>query len=193
MAYKADTSLAPGYFAGQLLIATPLVQDSHFARAVIYVLSHDEEGAMGIVVNHTIQNADCSLIFNHLNIDYSSLKRPLPIHFGGPVESSRGFVLHTRDYSKDTLNIETPIALSSNVEILKDIASGAGPRETIFALGYAGWGAGQLEQEIQENSWIIAPATEKLVFRTQNHDKWLFACKSIGVDISRFSPAAGHA
>lgn len=184
-----------GYLAGQLLVATPSVQDSCFAKSVIYVLAHDDSGAMGIVVNQVINNANCSLIFNHLEIDCSGLKEDLPIHFGGPVESARGFVLHTRDYEEGALQlVHTPIALSSNVQILKEIASGRGPSKSIFALGYAGWEPGQLDAELETNSWLTVPATEDLVFETSNSTKWQKAVRAAGIkNPYNLMPDVGHA
>jgi putative transcriptional regulator len=182
-----------GYLTGQLLVATPALNDSYFHKAVIYILSHSEEGAMGIVVNHVIQNLSSSLILSHLNINQSDQHKDMPIHFGGPIESQRGFVLHTRDYNIDTFQLDTPIALSSNLQILKEIALGNGPHKSLFALGYAGWEAGQLEAEIAENSWINLPATEELVFDVTNSNKWEIAVGSLGINALRFSAQAGHA
>lgn len=182
-----------GYLTGQLLVATPALTESYFDKAVIYVLSHNADGAMGIVINHIIQNLSSSLIFNHLNIEHAEQDQDMPIHFGGPIESQRGFVLHTRDYNVDTFQLSTPIALSSNVQILKEIASGAGPSKSLFALGYAGWEAGQLEAEIAENSWLTMPATEEVIFDISNSNKWDHAIKSVGINSLRFSVDAGHA
>jgi putative transcriptional regulator len=194
MASRAPLNeLENGYLTGQLLVATPVLNDSHFDKAVIYILSHTEEGTMGIVVNHIIQNLSSSLIFTHLNIDHSGPGKDMPIHFGGPIESQRGFVLHTRDYDVDTFELSTPIALSSNMQILKEIAAGAGPSKSLLALGYAGWEGGQLESEIAENSWLNIPATEELVFDRSNSSKWEKAVKSIGIDALHFSTYAGHA
>lgn len=186
MQYLSNT-LTNGYMAGKLLVATPLVNDDYFARSVIYLLSHDEEGAMGIIINHTIKDMHCSSVLNHLNISYARSEDDAPVYFGGPVESARGFILHTDDSPYNA------IALSANVEMLKEIASGDGPRKSLFALGYAEWEAGQLDMEIQENSWIVIPATEELVFDANNATKWSDALKSLGIDIKRFSNIVGHA
>ena len=181
-----------GYLTGQLLAATPALINSPFDKAVIYILSHNDEGAMGIVINHVIQNLSSSLIFSHLNIEHNE-QNTMPIHFGGPVESQRGFVLHTRDYNVDTFQLTTPIALSSNVQILKEIASGSGPNKSLFALGYAGWEAGQLDQEVAGNSWISVPATEELIFDVTNQYKWEKTIKSVGINALRFSSLGGNA
>lgn len=190
MAYMEETILSSllteGYLTGRLLIATPLVQDSYFAHSVIYMLSHDDEGAMGIIINHTIKDMSCSSLLGHLNI-HCAEGYDSPVHYGGPVESGRGFVLHTDDSPYGS------ITLSANIEVLKEIASGDGPRKSIFALGYAEWEAGQLDSEIMENSWLVGTPTEALVFDTNNSTKWSDAVKSLGVDIKRFSTAIGHA
>lgn len=181
------------YLTGKLLIATPALTDSCFEKSVIYILAHDNTGAMGLVINHVINNTQCSTILNHLNIDCSGLVEEMPIHFGGPIESTRGFVLHTSDYSKDAFQLDLPFSLSSNVEILKEIGAGKGPSKKIFALGYAGWEAGQLDQEVKENQWIVVPASEEIIFEIANHTKWMKAAESIGIDIVRVSPFLGHA
>jgi len=182
-----------GYLTGQLLIATPAMNESYFNKTVIYILSHSAEGAMGIIVNNVIQNLSSTLIFNHLNIERGQLHKDMPIHLGGPVDSQRGFVLHTIDYTIDTLQVTEPIALSSNLQILKDIAAGSGPNKSLLALGYAGWEAGQLENEMAENSWLTIQATEELVFDVSNQTKWDVAIKSIGINTLHFSREAGHA
>lgn len=182
------------YLEGQLLIATPSLRFSCFERSVIYLCVHNEGGAMGIIINQTINDIKSSLIWDYFKIDTKDQQITLPVHFGGPVESARGFILHSDDYKKpEALHVRNGLALSSNLEILKDISSGAGPENKIFALGYAGWGPNQLESEIEANSWISVPATRELVFGTDNSAKWNKAAKSIGVDLYKFSSEVGHA
>jgi len=183
-----------GYLEGQLLIATPSLRFSCFSKAVIYVCSHSEHGAMGIIVNQALDDLNGSVLWKHFNIDTHDQQIYLPVHFGGPVDSARGFILHSADYQKmGTINIKPGVSLSSSVEILKDIAEGHGPKQRLFALGYAGWGAGQLEQELQQNSWLTVPASEDLIFGMENGRKWQGAAKSAGVDMYRLSPDVGHA
>jgi putative transcriptional regulator len=183
-----------GYLEGQLLIATPGLRYSCFSKAVIYVCSHTDSGAMGIIINQTLEDLNSTILWNHFNIDVSGQQIYLPVHFGGPIDSARGFILHSADYQKpDTVNINHGIALSSSVEILKDIAKGDGPKQRIFALGYAGWGPQQLEQELEANSWLTIPANSELIFGVDNGAKWQQAAKSINVDLYKLSPTAGHA
>lgn len=183
-----------GYLEGQLLIATPVITGSCFYRAVIYVCVHNEDGAMGIVINHLIQNVTIRDILKQLSIEPIKLTHDIPVHFGGPVDPARGFVLHTDDYSRsETVLMGESIALTSNIEVLRDIALGQGPAESLLALGYAGWAPGQLEEEIEANSWITVPATKELVFDTGNPDKWTKAAASVGIDLLKLSTTVGHA
>lgn len=174
------------YLTGKLLVATPLVQDGYFTKSVIYIVSHNAGGATGIIVNQVIQDLESSSIFDYLNIHHAE-GAECPVYFGGPVESARGFILHTDEAPYH------PIALSGNVELLRKIATGNGPRKSLFVLGYTGWEAGQLDSEILENSWFIIPATEELVFGESNEAKWQQAIASLGIDLTRLSNEAGHA
>lgn len=192
-----------GYLEGKLLIATPFLGGGCFMRSVIYVFAHDEDGAMGIVINHIFDNLKYSQIFKQLEINSEPTSfEDLPVHFGGPVESERGFVLHTyegmdNDYFKDhqstVLKRSNEIILSSNLDILKDIAQGHGPKQSIFALGYAGWEPGQLEQEVAMNSWIAVPATPELIFSSDHKSKWRETAESFGIDLHKLTPTTGHA
>lgn len=149
---------------------------------------------MGLVINQEVTSVQASDVFTQLNIPIPEQGIKVPVHFGGPVESSRGFVLHSADYSqKETVVMDTNIALTCNVNILEDIAKGAGPSSRILALGYAGWTQGQLEKELQEHSWLVAPAANELIFSTSNTDKWSKSIESLGFDLSRLSPVAGRA
>jgi len=183
-----------GYLEGQLLIATPGLQFSCFAKAVIYVCSHSQHGAMGIIINQALEDLSSSILWQHFNIDTHGQQIYMPVHFGGPIDSARGFILHSADYQKpDTINIHQGVALSSSVEILKDIAKGDGPKQRLFALGYAGWGPNQLEKEIEANSWLNVPANNELVFGMDNKAKWQQAARTVGVDLYRLSSQVGHA
>jgi putative transcriptional regulator len=185
----ADSSLA-----GQLLVAMPQMADPRFARSVVYLCAHSADGAMGLVVNRLIDSLTFQNLLEQIGVEQSAAADDMPIHFGGPVESSRGFVLHTADYVQDsTLVIEDDIALTATMDVLKAIARGEGPQRRVLALGYAGWGAGQLDAEIQANGWLLVPADLDLVFDNDNDSKWERAMAKIGIDLSLLSSEAGHA
>jgi putative transcriptional regulator len=179
---------------GMLLVAMPGMPDPRFAHSVIYLCAHSAEGAMGLVVNQVVDNVTLPHVIGQLGIEGSFSGDEARVHFGGPVETSRGFVLHSPDYVlESTLVIDESFALTATVEVLKAIASGEGPRRKVFALGYAGWGAGQLDREIQDNGWLLVPGDADIVFSGDNEAKWQRALAKIGVDPSLLSSAAGHA
>lgn len=179
--------------AGQLLVAMPQMSDPRFARSVVYLCAHSSEGAMGLVVNRLIDSLTFPNLLSQLGIDPPSGHVDMPIHFGGPVESSRGFVLHSADYVQDsTLLIEDDIALTATIDVLRAIAAGEGPKHRVLALGYAGWAPGQLDQEIQANGWLLVPADPELLFGRDNDAKWEQALAKIGIDLSLLSSQAGH-
>ena len=181
-------------FAGQLVVAMPQMQDPRFARTVIYMCAHTPEGAMGLVLNRLIHSITFPDLLEQLGIEPAISGEEIRVHFGGPVESGRGFVLHTAEYQREgTLPINSGIALTATVDILRDIARGAGPRQTLLALGYAGWGPGQLDAEIQANGWLQVPADEQLVFGRDLDSKWELALAKLGVEQGRLSGDAGHA
>ena len=183
-----------GYLEGQLLIAMPAMQDPRFARTVIFICSHNSDGAMGLVVNKLFGSLTFSELLKQVGIEATGVKNQIRVHFGGPVESGRGFVLHSPDYVKEgTLVVESDIALTASVDILKAIAEGQGPRRSFLALGYAGWGAGQLDSEIRANGWLNAPADQSLVFDDDLDTKWKRAMASLGVDSGKLSSDVGHA
>lgn len=185
---------ATGYLEGQLLIAMPAMQDPRFARTVIFMCTHNSDGAMGLVVNKLFGSLTFSELLEQVGIEDTGVKNQIRVHFGGPVESGRGFVLHSPDYRKEgTLVVESDIALTASVDILKAIAKGQGPRHSFLALGYAGWGAGQLDSEIRANGWLHAPADQSLVFDDDLDTKWKRAMATLGVDSSKLSSDAGHA
>lgn len=189
-----DKDEPPGYLEGQLLVATPAIIDSCFARSVVYVCAHNSTGAMGLVINHTIENVSYGDILKQLSIPSAGAKRKMPVYFGGPVEAARGFVLHSADYAQEeTIHMPNGISLTSNLQILRDIASGQGPQKNILALGYSGWSPGQLEAEIESNSWINVPASEKILFETDDSAKWQAAAQVLGVDMFKLTGPAGHA
>lgn len=194
MAQIEDSEDNKGYLTGQLLIAMPQMQDTRFHRTVIYVCVHNEDGAMGLVVNRLSDELTFPDILEQVGVEGGSDVDSLPIHVGGPVETGMGFVLHTSDYRQsNTIRVDDTISLTHTVEILKDIAEGRGPRQAMLALGYAGWGAGQLDGEIQENSWLTVPADESIIFDGEQQNKWERSIAKLGVDISLLSGEAGHA
>lgn len=189
---QADDDL--NHLTGMLLVAMPSMPDPRFARSVIYVCAHSPEGAMGLVVNQIAGNITFPAVVGQLGIDAGEDCTDTPVHVGGPVETSRGFVLHSADYVQEsTLVIDERYALTATVDVLRAIAEGHGPSRRVLALGYAGWSAGQLDQEIQNNGWLVAPADPDIVFGRDNEAKWLSALRAIGVDPSLLSTTAGHA
>jgi putative transcriptional regulator len=178
---------------GTLLVAMPTMSDERFERSVIYVCAHSEDGAMGLVVNKLMEELTLPALLRQLKIDPGDVAEE-PIHFGGPVESSRGFVLHTSDYVQDsTMVIDDQVGLTATVEVLKAIARGEGPARKVMALGYAGWSAGQLDSEIQANGWLSVPADEEILFGSDHAHKWERALAKIGVTPAMLSAEAGHA
>ena len=184
-----------GHLTGTLLVAMPTMQDPRFAHSVIYLCAHSREGAMGLVINQVVDNVTLPAVIGQLGIEASPLSGDdALVHFGGPVETGRGFVLHSPDYVlESTLVIDDGFALTATVDVLRAIAEGTGPRRRFFALGYAGWAPGQLDAEIQANGWLLVPADLELVFGIENASKWQRALAKIGVDLSLLSSEAGHA
>jgi len=182
------------YLTGQLLIAMPGMRDSRFARTVIYVCAHHPDGAMGLVINRLVGAITFPDLLAQLGIPAPSVNEEIRVHFGGPVESGRGFVLHSGEYQQDsTLQVDPSMALTATVDILRDIAAGNGPRRKLLALGYAGWGPGQLDSEIQANGWLHVAPDEELIFDDALDSKWERAIGKLGVDVSMLSGDAGHA
>jgi putative transcriptional regulator len=191
-----------GYLDGQLLLAMPAMGDPRFARAVIYMCAHSVDGAMGIIINHRAPNISFTELLEQLNIVPPDERIRLPkslhamaVHLGGPVETGRGFVLHSADYFKEesTLPIDGLVCLTATVDILRDIAKGSGPDKALLALGYAGWAPGQLESEIQANGWLHCAADSELVFDPEVDRKYSRALGKIGIDPIRLVNDAGHA
>jgi len=184
----------PGYLTGQLLVAMPNMQDTRFERSVIYLCVHNADGAMGLVINQIADELSFPDLLDQLGIETPGNEVGLPIHVGGPVESGRGFVLHTSDYAQgSTIQVNDLVSLTATVDILRDIAEGRGPRRALLALGYAGWGAGQLDGEIQQNSWLNVNADESLLFGDHPDTKWEQSLAKLGIDLSLLSGEAGHA
>ena len=181
-------------FVGQVLLAMPAMSDPRFERSVIFVCAHNEDGAMGVVINKTLDSIDFRELLGQLDIPANEAARDIAVHFGGPVENQRGFVLHSNDYRHDdTLVVDDQVGLTATLDVLRDLAQGQGPENSILALGYAGWGPGQLEAEFQDNAWLSVSASRELVFKVANSDKWERAFNSIGVDLSVLSGTSGRA
>lgn len=165
---QAEKSLA-----GQFLVATEALRDPRFARTVVYMARHDASGALGLVVNRPIGDVPLAPLLRQFGLDESGVNGTIRLHYGGPVEGTRGLMLHTAEYATEgTERIAGDIALTSRPEVLRDIAQGKGPRRFLFALGYAGWAAGQLEREIDSGAWITVPADESLLFDDDHTKKW---------------------
>lgn len=183
-----------GYLTGQLLVAMPQMRDVRFARTVIYICAHNADGAMGLVINRLVGSITFPALLAQLGIDSAGLGEEIRVHFGGPVESGRGFVLHSSDYvHSGTMLVDDDVGLTASIDILKDIADGQGPRRSLLALGYAGWGPGQLDAEIQANGWLSVPSDEQLIFGDDLDSKWERAISKIGIDLNQLSGEAGHA
>ncbi|MDF3034235.1 MAG: hypothetical protein K0R76_1189 [Alphaproteobacteria bacterium] len=181
-------------FTGKVLIAMPFLPDPRFSHAVIYVCGHDAQGAMGLIINKGLPTVTFEELLAQIGVDVSPVKTQIPIHYGGPVEIGRGFVLHSSDYvTESTVLIEKDFAMTATLDILRAIAMNQGPRDTLLALGYVGWGAGQLEQEIQDNGWLTIDAKPELIFDPDLDHKWRQALATLGVDPAGLSFEVGHA
>ena len=190
----SDISQDGSYVIGQLLIAMPGMRDERFAKSVIYMCAHTEEGAMGLVLNRRLDSLTFAELISQLELDEKHLSRDVPVHFGGPVESGRGFVLHTSDYQQDaTLEVVNGVALTATVDILKALAQGKGPKKSLLALGYAGWGPGQLDMEIRANGWLQVPSDSEIIFDIEPDTKWERAIERLGIDPRMLSDDVGHA
>jgi putative transcriptional regulator len=179
---------------GQLLVAMPQMRDARFTRTVIYMCAHTTDGAMGLIINRLVGSLTFPDLLEQLGIDGPVKGEHIRIRSGGPVETGRGFVLHSADYQEDaTLRVGTEVGLTATLDILRDIASGGGPKRSLLALGYAGWGPGQLDSEIQANAWLCVPADEELIFDDQLTDKWERSISKLGVDFTLLSTDSGRA
>lgn len=202
MKNKSDIQISEAkpttYLAGKLLLAMPGMGDPRFEKAVIFMCHHDENGAMGLMVNKTLANINLDQMLEELGIvsEISSTLRPdeVPVMNGGPVETGRGFLLHSSDFSyPETVNIGDGYALTGTMDMLKKTVSGEGPNSVLFILGYAGWDSGQLDQELQQNAWLIADIPSGLMFDTPPEDKWEKALSHMGIEPGFLSMQAGSA
>lgn len=199
---SAQRAAKTGYLDGQMLVAMPTMSDERFQRTVIYVCAHSADGAMGIVLNKPAADLSFPDLLVQLDIipDTGAILLPrrlegMRVLMGGPVETSRGFVLHTPDFFIDesTLPIDEEVCLTATIDILRAIARGKGPESAVLALGYAGWSAGQLESEIQANGWLNCAPDPNLIFGSALDVKYDLAMRKIGVDLGMLSSQAGHA
>lgn len=190
-----STAQTPDSLKGQILIAMPGMGDPRFDHSVIYLCAHSSEGAMGLILNKPASDLDLPSLMQQIGITPTDKMRNMPIRFGGPVEHGRGFVLHSTDYSNtdSTLQVTDDFAMTATMDILQDIAKGAGPDTCLLALGYAGWGPGQLEQELQANGWLTGEAGTALVFDPDVDKMWSQALNSLGIDPSMLSAVGGRA
>lgn len=181
---------------GKLLIAMPGMEDPRFAGAVIFLCVHSPGRAMGVIINKPMEEVTFVELMDQLEIPKRGTPPAVPVCFGGPVEMRRGFVLHSLDYAprgEEALRVDHRFAMTSTLEVLEDLAGGRGPQRSLLALGYAGWGEGQLEAEISRNDWLTADATPELVFDKAMDRKWDAAVQSLGIHPLMLSSEAGHA
>ena len=182
-------------FTGQMLIAMPGMSDPRFDKSLVYMCAHSSDGAMGLIVNKPASDVEFSDLLEQLDIEVDADARDIRVLFGGPVELGRGFVLHSRDYAdnESTLEVDADVGMTATLDILEDIARGEGPRKSVLALGYAGWGPGQLEGEIAANGWLTCAPSSELIFGTGTDAKWIAALNSLGIDPLLLSADAGRA
>ena len=184
-----------GFLDGQLLIAMPGIGDPRFDRSVIFLCAHSADGAMGLIINKPAPELRFRDLLRQLKIESSVDVNAVRVHFGGPVEHGRGFVLHSADYRVEgsSLAVSGSFAMTATLDVLQDMARGAGPERALLALGYSGWGPGQLEGEIQANGWLTGSADPELVFGPRDQDKWAAALRAQGIDPRLLSADGGRA
>lgn len=193
---SAPKESSPTYFVGQLLVAMPQMQDPRFRESVIFLCGHDEKGAMGIMLNKLVESVSTKELFEQLGLHKSDKNKTpsLHVHYGGPVEIGRGFVLHSSDYvGENSVEITEDISLSASTNILQDLVQGQGPDHILLALGYAGWSSGQLEDEIMQNGWLLLPADASTIFDDKPTTLWRRTLQKNGVDPEHLSAHLGHA
>jgi putative transcriptional regulator len=179
---------------GRCLIAMPGMQDPRFEHTVVYLCAHSTEGAMGLILNRELPDMTLPRLMEQLNIPVTPACADQKVHFGGPVEPARGFVLHSADFmAESSMLVDKRRALTATLDILRAVAEGRGPRHTLMALGYSGWNAGQLDAEIKANAWLIVPADDALLFGPDNAGKWRQAIKKLGIEVGKLSSTAGNA
>lgn len=190
---ESDTNLS-----GKFLLAMPGMGDPRFHKAVILVCAHDDNGAMGLVINHMLPGIDLENLLKQLNIatpeGKASPAAGVAVMSGGPVDNVRGFVVHTPEFhQQDTVRINDQISVTGTVDALRAVAIGEGPQQMIFVLGYSGWGPGQLDQELQDNAWLVFDAAPEIIFETEADQKWDAVIRRLGIDPSMLSSTVGRA
>ncbi len=192
---EVTTTATEGGLAGKLLIAMPSMGDDRFARTVIYVCAHSTDGAIGLVVNRRAERVSQKDLFSQLSIATDDSDAQNWVHFGGPVETGRGFVLHSGEYHVDeaTLEVDDTFSMTATLDILKDIARGKGPQRSLIALGYSGWAGGQLEGELRANGWLTCDADADIIFGRDDDAKWAAALAKLGVDPTMLAASGGSA
>ena len=180
---------------GKLIVAMPAMGDPRFVKSVILICAHTDQGAMGLIVNKPMNDFSFSDLLTQLKIAVSPAGRDIRIHFGGPVERGRGFVLHSGEYRGGgaTTPVRGGYGMTATLDVLEALAQGEGPQKAILALGYSGWGAGQLESEIARNDWLVADAADDLIFSVKDGAKWAGALRQMGIEPLTLSPLGGRA
>jgi putative transcriptional regulator len=195
-------NLPSANLVGRFLVAAPSMPDERFQKSVVFICKHDDEGALGIIVNNKVDDLPLGQVYKQLGIEVPTVTAETAVLFGGPVETSRGLVLHSADYKRDeTLVIEGGMALTASLEILKDMAGGSGPKQAWLALGHSGWSPGQLDREMQDNAWLVVDADSALVFDPDFEAKWQRALDRLGgkggpggrFDLASYSHQTGRA
>jgi putative transcriptional regulator len=190
----SDQRQITGTVEGQLLVAVPHMEDPRFQHSVIYMCSHDRDGAIGLIVNKLIEHMPFADLLRQLNVPGDYQDKHIRVHFGGPVEPGRGFVLHSPEYAVEgTKKVGGGMALTGTTDILRDIALGQGPKQSLLALGYAGWGPGQLDREIQQNGWLVVATDAPLLFDADLEGKWQRAIAKLGFEPGALTNIAGRA
>ncbi|WP_298215272.1 YqgE/AlgH family protein [Acidocella sp.] len=184
----------PDWLTGQVLLAMPALRDPRFAQGVIFICAHSPEGAMGLLLNRPLRSPKFAALMSQLDVEPQPPLRELALGQGGPVEDQRGFVLHSTDWlGEGSLQVDDTHALSASLDVLQAIAAGGGPEKARLLLGYAGWGPGQLEEELLQNSWLTLPADDEILFDTAYQTKWHRALAKLRIDPAMLSGDAGRA
>ena len=181
-------------FTGKILLSLPNMQDSRFHKSVIYVCAHSKEGAMGFIINKSLEMEFYPGLLKQLGIDQLPQNKKILFNYGGPVEPNRGFILHSDDFIKtESITIDDGLALTSTAEIFNNLSKGGGPKNSMLAIGYTGWGPGQLEEEILNNGWMFTKASSNFIFNEDSSAKWKNAYKIIGIDPYSINKNSGKA
>jgi putative transcriptional regulator len=189
-----DPTRKEGFLEGKFLIALPGMPDPRFERSVILMCAHSSEGAMGLIVNKPVDGMPLSHLLGKLGIKVTANRVDTPVLFGGPVETERGLILHSSEYGgTQSTRVTQEVSLTGTIDVLHAIAQGRGPHQAMFALGYAGWGPGQIEEEIRHNSWVHCDFDNAILFDLESDAKWAAALRKLGIDLSGLSSQAGRA